>query len=313
MSLFCLGAGRELWRNALVFMPVPAMAFVLSSPRLPVVSSTAAAASASSRASGSQCSGLSSRQPIWSTFGLERTLLLGSVPDGSASRNVGLETQIGGAWSSVRCSLSEEQGTCTTSCSGRNEIQDEASPGRRKVLNSILGVLAMSMLGNGGEALARDRRNKKTIAETDYLTSDTGIKYFDIEEGKGAVATKGESVMVHFDCVYKTITAVSSRESKLLAGNRTIAEPYELTVGAEPGRERKRDFVDNANGLFSAQAAPKPPPVLYSIVEGMRVGGKRTVIVTPELGYGKKGQNEIPPGATFELNIELLEVKKPQT
>lgn len=28
--------------------------------------------------------------------------------------------------------------------------------------------------------------------------ADTGIKYFDIEEGKGAVATKGESVMVVF-------------------------------------------------------------------------------------------------------------------
>lgn len=51
-------------------------------------------------------------------------------------------------------------------------------------------------------------------------------------------------------------------------------QPYELTVGAEPGRERKRDFVENANGLFSAQAAPKPPPALYSMTEGMRVGGR---------------------------------------
>jgi len=50
-------------------------------------------------------------------------------------------------------------------------------------------------------------------------------------------------------------------------------------VGAEPGRERKRDFVENANGLFSAQAAPKPPPALYSITEGMRVGGKVRAMV----------------------------------
>eukprot|EP00252_Welwitschia_mirabilis_P000610 TRINITY_DN1059_c0_g1_i1.p1 TRINITY_DN1059_c0_g1~~TRINITY_DN1059_c0_g1_i1.p1 ORF type:complete len:204 (+),score=43.51 TRINITY_DN1059_c0_g1_i1:52-663(+) len=76
-------------------------------------------------------------------------------------------------------------------------------------------------------------------------------------------------------------------------------------------RERKREFVDNPNGLFSAQAAPKPPKALYSVTEGMRVGGKRTVIVTPEFGYGKKGMNEIPADGTFELNIELLDVKSP--
>lgn len=45
-------------------------------------------------------------------------------------------------------------------------------------------------------------------------------------------------------------------------------------MGAVPGSERKRDFVDNPNGLFSAQAAPKPPPALYTITEGMKVGGK---------------------------------------
>jgi peptidylprolyl isomerase len=117
-------------------------------------------------------------------------------------------------------------------------------------------------------------------------------------------------LQVHFDCIYRSITAVSSRESKILAGNRTIAQPYEFTVGSTPGKERKREFVDNANGLFSAQASPKPPPALYTITEGMRVGGKRTVIVPPEAGYGSKGMNEIPPDATFELNVELLELKK---
>lgn len=45
-------------------------------------------------------------------------------------------------------------------------------------------------------------------------------------------------------------------------------------VGAPPGKERKREFVDNANGLFSAQAAPKPPRAMYSVTEGMKVGGR---------------------------------------
>lgn len=51
-------------------------------------------------------------------------------------------------------------------------------------------------------------------------------------------------------------------------------QPYEFKVGSTPGKERKREFVDNPNGLFSAQAAPKPPPAMYYITEGMKVGGK---------------------------------------
>eukprot|EP00850_Spirogloea_muscicola_P024712 SM001365S00080 [mRNA] locus=s1365:736:1672:- [translate_table: standard] len=106
------------------------------------------------------------------------------------------------------------------------------------------------------------------------------------------------------------LVAVSSRESKLLGGNRIIAQPYDFVIGSTPGKERKREFVENANGLFSAQASPKPPPALYSVTEGMKVGGKRTVIVPPELGYGSRGNNEIPPDTSFNLNIELLEIKK---
>uniref|UniRef100_A0A7N2KNI0 Uncharacterized protein n=1 Tax=Quercus lobata TaxID=97700 RepID=A0A7N2KNI0_QUELO len=101
-----------------------------------------------------------------------------------------------------------------------------------------------------------------------------GLKYDDVVEGKGPIAEKGSTVQVHFDCMYCGITALSSRESKLLAGNRSIAQPYEFKVGAPPGKERKRDLADNPNGLFSAQAAPKPPAAMYSITEGMKLGGK---------------------------------------
>ena len=42
----------------------------------------------------------------------------------------------------------------------------------------------------------------------------------------------------------------------------------------------------------------------------MRVGGKRQIVVTPELGYGEEGYNEIPPGKNFLLEIELLDIKR---
>ncbi|KAJ8772793.1 hypothetical protein K2173_027970 [Erythroxylum novogranatense] len=139
----------------------------------------------------------------------------------------------------------------------------------------LIFSLPFSLISLPRVAESRERRNKKTIPLEDYLTSPAnGLKYYDVLEGKGPVAEKGSTVQVHFDCIYRGITAVSSRESKLLAGNRIIAQPYEFKVGSPPGKERKRDFVDNPNGLFSAQAAPKPPPAMYSVTEGMRVGGK---------------------------------------
>lgn len=200
--------------------------------------------------------------------------------------------------------------TATSLVPCRAELSSEKNHLRHVCSRRFWSVaLAASFVVSTLPAQARDRRNKKDIPLDDYQTSSEGLKYYDFVEGKGGIAEKGQTVLVHFDCMYRGIDAVSSRESKILGGNRIIAQPYELIVGSPPGKERKREFVENANGLFSAQAAPKPPPALYSITEGMHVGGKRRVVVPPALGYGSKGSNEIPPDATFQMDIELLEIK----
>ncbi|XP_004952123.1 peptidyl-prolyl cis-trans isomerase FKBP18, chloroplastic isoform X3 [Setaria italica] len=165
---------------------------------------------------------------------------------------------------------------------------------RRRAAVQLLSAGFLTAVSPPPPSLAA-RRGRIVVPPEDYLTAPAdGLKYYDLIEGKGPTAEKGSAVQVHFDCIYRGITAVSSRESKLLAGNRSIAQPYEFIVGSPPGKERKRDFTDNANGLYSAQAAPKPPAAMYTITEGMKVGGKRRVIVPPELGYGKRGMSEIP-------------------
>lgn len=132
-----------------------------------------------------------------------------------------------------------------------------------------------------------------------------GVPVRDLQEGAGKEARVGDSVVVHFDCLFRGLDVASSREARLLGGNRTISEPYEFIVG-----DNLEDVLERANFSSSAKSGgPKPPPALFLATQGMRVGGKRSVLVPPELGYGEKGYLEIPAGATFELQVELLDVR----
>jgi len=71
--------------------------------------------------------------------------------------------------------------------------------------------------------------------------------------------------------------------------------------------------VEGGGGLFTGATGPKPPAVVYvpEALEGMRVGGRRNIIVPADVGYADVGESEIPPGATFRLEVELLEVRTP--
>lgn len=111
-------------------------------------------------------------------------------------------------------------------------------------------------------------------------------RIFDVTIGSGATATKGERVAVHYDVKWKGVTFATSRMGQGVTGGT----PYGFDVGASESKLVLK-------GLDYG-------------VEGMRVGGQRKLLVPPELAYGKRGVQEIPPDATLEVDVELLSIKQ---
>jgi FKBP-type peptidyl-prolyl cis-trans isomerase FkpA len=66
---------------------------------------------------------------------------------------------------------------------------------------------------------------------------------------------------------------------------------------------------DSGHPLTFTVGADQVVPGMDSAVKGMRVGGKREVIIPSKLGYGKRGADgDIPPNSALVFDIELMEV-----
>lgn len=101
--------------------------------------------------------------------------------------------------------------------------------------------------------------------------------------GEGATAETGDSVKVHY-----TGWLYENREK--------TGEPF--------------DSSHNRGETFEFQlGAGMVIPGWDQGVEGMQVGGKRSLIIPPSLGYGPRGAGGvIPPNATLYFDVELIEV-----
>ena len=145
------------------------------------------------------------------------------------------------------------------------------------------------------------------VPETSTKRPINTLKYYDMVEGtKSSPVAPGDTVTVHFDCIFRKIDAVSTRSARLLGANRVLAEPFSFSAASKLDAPRAIT-TDAGGGLFTGQSGPKPPQALSYAVVGMKAGGKRSVFVPAALGYGAKGEQEIPPNCPeFELQIELL-------
>lgn len=114
-------------------------------------------------------------------------------------------------------------------------------------------------------------------------TTPSGLKYIDHQIGTGKEATNGKEVMVH----YTGWLNDNGKKGKKFDSSRDRGQPFVFTLGA--GRVIK--------GWDEG-------------IKGMKVGGKRTLMIPAKLGYGKRGAgNTIPPNADLIFDVELLEVR----
>jgi len=108
----------------------------------------------------------------------------------------------------------------------------------------------------------------------------------DIKHGEGAEATQGHDVSVHYTGWLYDESAPEHKGSKF-DSSRDRGDPFEFPLGAGHVIKGWDQGVD-----------------------GMKVGGQRTLIIPPELGYGKRGAGGvIPPNATLVFDVELLGVR----
>jgi peptidylprolyl isomerase len=117
------------------------------------------------------------------------------------------------------------------------------------------------------------------VDEEDFTTTESGLKYYDLETGTGDTPEAGQTVVVHYTGWLADGTQFDSSLDR--------GEPF--------------SFVLSAGNVI---------PGWDEGVATMKVGGKRQLVIPPELGYGDQGAGSvIPPGATLIFEVELLEIQ----
>ncbi len=163
---------------------------------------------------------------------------------------------------------------------------------RRVIIITIVIAFVVSSIGFSGLViweLSKDSSNSSQTATSDIQkqleeqmkqqNQGGKVESTDIQVGTGAEATEGKTVTVHYT---GTLTDGKKFDSSLDRG-----QPFSFQLGAN----------EVIKGWDQG-------------VTGMKVGGKRKLVIPPELAYGEASPSaDIPANSTLVFEIELLDVQ----
>jgi peptidylprolyl isomerase len=113
----------------------------------------------------------------------------------------------------------------------------------------------------------------------------------------------------------EVVTQYSMKYIEIAAGTGKPAEPGKLYVVQYTGwladGTKFDSSYDRGEPFSFEQGKRKVIPGWDAGFEGMRVGGKRRLLIPYQLAYGEKGRGKIPPRADLIFDVELLDVKDP--
>jgi peptidylprolyl isomerase len=144
-------------------------------------------------------------------------------------------------------------------------------------------LVAMGISAAAGAAAA-SMSPTTTASAQPVTTMPDGLKIIDVKVGTGAMPKTGQTVVVNYTgWLYN-----GGKKGKKFDSSLDRNEPFEFPIG-------KGQVI----------------PGWDQGVATMRVGGKRTLIIPPDLAYGAGGAGGglIPPNATLIFDVDLLAVK----
>ena len=144
-----------------------------------------------------------------------------------------------------------------------------------------LAAIVLAAALTGSVAVGTSTSSMAQAAKT--MTTASGLQIADSKVGTGATPKPGQTCVMHYTgWLYE-----NGKKGKKFDSSVDRGEPFEFPIG------QQRVIAGWDEGVAT-----------------MKVGGKRTLIIPPALGYGARGAGGvIPPNATLMFDVELLGVK----